>query len=142
MRLTSRPIAGLEWGGLRAGEGSAAAVGDPSAEVRLAQVATRDGADHAVGLIRITGRCDPSSAVALHELDGGQERAALVAIRQRMILDDVPAQDGGLRHKVRVGLHVAEAGLRRGQRGFGQSDAIEVGDCQGGQAEDDSAMSR
>ena len=27
-----------------------------------------------------------------------------------------------------VGLHVAEAGLRRGQRGFGQSDALEVGD--------------
>jgi len=43
-----------------------------------------------------------------------------------MVLDEVPAQDGGLGRKVRVGLHVAEAGLRRGQRGFGQSDAIEV----------------
>ncbi len=106
---------------------SAATFGDPIAEVSLAQVATRHGADDAVGLIRITGRWDPSSAVALHELDGGQERAAFIAIREWMVLDEVPAQDGGLRRKVRVGLHVAEAGPWRGQRGFDQSDAIEVG---------------
>ena len=75
---------------------SAATVGDPVAEVPLAQVATRDGADDAVGLIRITGRWNPSSAAAIHELDGGQERAALIAIREWMVLDEVPAQDGGL----------------------------------------------
>jgi hypothetical protein len=55
-RLTSRPIAGPEWGGLGIGEASAATLGNPIAEVPLAQVATRDGADDAVGLIRITGR--------------------------------------------------------------------------------------
>jgi hypothetical protein len=101
-RLTSRPIAGPEWAGLRIGEASAATVGHPRAEVPLAQVATRDGADDAVGLIRIIWRRDPPSAVGLHELDGGQERAALVAIREWMVLDKVPAQDGGLRRKVRV----------------------------------------
>jgi hypothetical protein len=45
------------------------------------EVTTRDGADDPVGLFRITGRWDPSSAVALHVLDGGQERAAPIAIR-------------------------------------------------------------
>ena len=65
---------------------SAATVGDPIAEVPLAQVATGDGADDAVGLIRITERWDPRSAVALHELDGGQERAALNAIRSGWFL--------------------------------------------------------
>ncbi len=70
---------------------SAATVGDLIAEVSLAQVATRHGADDAVGLIRITGRWDPSSAVALHEFDGDQERTALIAIRKWMILDEVPA---------------------------------------------------
>ncbi len=70
---------------------SAATVGDPVAEVLLAQVATRHGAEDAVGLIRITGRRNPRAAVALHELDGGQERAAFVAIREWMVLDQVPA---------------------------------------------------
>jgi len=47
-----------------------------------------------------------------------------------------------LRRKVREGLHVAESSLRRSQRGIGQSDAIEVGDYLGGQAETRSVMSR
>ncbi|MGH2385033.1 MAG: hypothetical protein ACRDGB_08305, partial [Candidatus Limnocylindria bacterium] len=126
MSLTSPTLAGPDWAGSASLTTSAATLGDPIAEVPLAQVATRDGADGAVGLIRITGRWDPRSAVALHELDGGQERAALIAIREWMVLDEVPAQDGGLRRKVGLGLHVAEAGLRRGQRGVGQPDAIEV----------------
>lgn len=54
MRLTSRPTAGPERDGLRAGEASAATVGNPFAEGHLAQVATRDGADDAVGRIWIT----------------------------------------------------------------------------------------
>ena len=64
------------------GVASPAAPGDPVAEVRLAQLAARDSADHAVGLVWITGRRKPDSAVPLDELNGGEERASLVAVGQ------------------------------------------------------------
>lgn len=48
---------------------SPAALCDPVAECRLADLAAGDAPDHVVGLIRITGRGDPGSAVALDELD-------------------------------------------------------------------------
>ena len=51
--LSRRVRIGPDTGSVRA---SAATGGDPIAEVPLAQVATRDGADDAVGLIRIIGR--------------------------------------------------------------------------------------
>jgi hypothetical protein len=75
--------------------------------------------DNLVGLIRIAGRRGPGSAGALHELDRGQEGAALVAVRGRVVLDEVPAQDGRLCRKLRVRLDAAEAGLRCAERGGG-----------------------
>ena len=68
------------------------------------------------------------SAVALDELDRGQERAALVAIGQRVVLDEMPAEHRSLRREVRIGLETAEPCLRGGQRGIRQTDPIELGD--------------
>lgn len=82
-----------------------------------------------------TRRRQARSAVALDELDGREERAALVAVRQGMVLHQVPAEDRGLRYEVRVRLDAAKASLRRGQRRLGQSDAVQVRDRLGGKPE-------
>jgi len=77
-------------------------------EVGFAHLAARDGADDVVGLSRVAGCWQPRSAVALDELHGGQEGAALFAVGQRMVLHQVPAEDGGLRLEVWVRLDAAK----------------------------------
>lgn len=92
----------------------AAACRDPLAEVRLAQFAARNAANDLVGFVRIARRRHPRSAVPLNELDGGEERASLVAVRERVVLDEVPAEHGSLGLEVRVRLDATETSLRRG----------------------------
>ena len=108
---------------------------DPFTKVGLAHLAARDGADDVVGLVRVAGCWQPRSAVAVYELDCGQECTTLVTVRQRMVLHQVPAEDGGLGLEVWVPLDAAKAGLGRGQRRLGQSDSIEVGDRLGREPE-------
>lgn len=110
----------------RTAKSSAAARRDPVAEVRLAQIATGDGADDPVGLVRVARCRHPRPAVALDELDRRQERAALVPVGQRMVLDQVPAEDRDLGLEVGVRLNTTEASLRRAERRLGQSNPIEV----------------
>ena len=64
----------------------------------------------------------------------GEKRAALVAVGQRIVLDEMPAQDRSLRGEVRIRLDACKAGLRRGQGGSGQADPIEVRDHLGWEA--------
>jgi hypothetical protein len=68
---------------------SPTALCDPLAKVRFAHLAAGDATDNLIGFIRIAGRRGPGSAIALHELDRGQEGAALVAVRERVVLDEM-----------------------------------------------------
>lgn len=94
----------------------------------LAYFAACDTPNHPIGLVRIAWRRHQRSAVPLDELDGGEERTSLVAVRERVVLDEVPAKHGGLGLEVRVRLDATEASLRRGERGLGTSDPIKVRD--------------
>jgi hypothetical protein len=108
---------------------------DPFAEVRFAHIAACDATNHVVGLVRIAGCWYPRSPVPLNELDGGEEGASLVAVRERMVLDKVPAENSRLGFKIGVRLHATETSLRCAQRRLSESDAIEVGDRLGGKSE-------
>ena len=69
--------------------------------------------------------------VALAELNGGDERHRRVAVLERMVLDQVRAQHGGLDRELGVEVLAAEGGQRRVQRRVREVEAGLLGDALG-----------
>jgi len=70
----------------------------------------------------------PFESVGVEKAGGQQERGALIGVRERMILDEVLQQHGGLLDPCRVCLDAPEGGKRGMQRGLGQREPWQSGD--------------
>lgn len=62
----------------------------------------------------------PPESVSIEELKDREEPGPLLAVWERMVLDEPAAQDGRLHNRVGLELDAAELGSGRRQRGFGE----------------------